>query len=79
MYGWPIALGAIAFPTNPASRMTVKTYGIPWINWTGIVPTIGNSTPCNLICKASVNPNNKQARRAVLGCHLPKINAATTY
>ena len=28
IYGCPIAFGAIAFPTKPASSTTVKTYGI---------------------------------------------------
>ena len=61
MYGCPIALGAIAFPTKPASNTTVSMYGSACINWTGISPIAGSSTPWSLIWRASVNPKSKQA------------------
>ena len=71
-----MAFGAIALPTKPANKTTVKTYGIAWINCTGTMPMPGKGTPCSRICKASVKPNNKQAIRAVLGFHFPNISAA---
>src|SRR5688572_8519178 len=44
-YGRPIALGAMARPTKPASRSTVAMYGSAWIAWVGTVPRSGRGTP----------------------------------
>ena len=71
-----MAAGGVALPTKPASKITVITYGTACINCTGITPTNGKDTPCNLICNASVKPNNKHAIKAVFGFHFPKIKAA---
>ena len=38
-YGTPMARGATARPTKPASRPTVRTYGMAWMSWTGTTPT----------------------------------------
>ena len=61
---------------NPANSTTVITYGSAWIACTG-TDTPPMLAPCRRIDNASRKPNSTQAIIAPMGCHLPKIIAAS--
>ncbi len=73
----PRAFGARDLPMNPASTIIVKTYGIIWINCTGIFSPDANLTLASGIVKASINPKNRHANSTGTGFHLAKISAAS--
>src|SRR5665213_1759167 len=75
-YGTPMAFGATASPTNPASSSTVRIYGRARMNWTGTTPTSGSAVPWRREASASVKAKSRHAPSVGHGRHLPKISAA---